>query len=255
MNLGALIAPFLAGAIYDRAGYYAVFIVCLGVVAFDFVLRLIMIEKGKAEKWLGKQGMDNGEWITEGNWEETRALLSKNSSSRSSSISVSSERIWREQETPETEESSLLFKHPTKLPRSWFAKTFPAMTVLLSSPRILAAVYGCFTHTLLISSFDAVLALFVKRTFSWTSTGAGLIFLSITIPSTLGTVIGALSDRYGPRVVSLFGFGLTVPALALMGVVTDNTVGHQAALIILLVAIGRCTSSPYHKTGDSSHNS
>lgn len=185
--------------------------------------------------------MDNGDWITEGNWEETQALLPENASSSSSRTSVSSERTRRDQGTPETDESSSLPQHPTKAPLSWFSRTFPAMAVLLSSRRIMTAVYGCFTHTLLISSFDAVLALFVKRTFSWTSTGAGLIFLAITIPSTLGTIIGALSDRYGPRIVSLFGFGLTVPALALMGVVTDNSVGHQAALIILLVAIGRYT--------------
>ena len=117
------------------------------------------------------------------------------------------------------------------------------MTVLLSSPRIMAAVYGCFTHTLLISSFEAVLALFVKRTSSWTSTGTGLIFLAISIPTTLGTLIGALSDRYDPHIVSPFGFGLTVPALALMGVVTGGSVGHQAALIILLVAVGRIAFS------------
>ncbi|KAA6411066.1 MAG: hypothetical protein FRX48_05377 [Lasallia pustulata] len=102
----------------------------------------------------------------------------------------------------------------------------------------MAAVYGCFTHTLLISSFNALFALLVKRTFSWTSTGAGLIFLAISIPSTLDTIIGALSDRYDSLVGSPFGFELTVPALALTGVVTDGSVGHQAALIILLVAVG-----------------
>ena len=112
------------------------------------------------------------------------------------------------------------------------------MTTLLASPRMRAATYGCFTHTLLISSFDAILALFVKHTFHWSSTGAGLIFLAITIPSTLGAAIGALSDRYGTRAVALFGFGLTVPSLALLGVVTDASVGHQAALIVLLVANG-----------------
>lgn len=72
---------------------------------------------------------------------------------------------------------------------------------------------------MLISSFDAVLALFVKRALLWLSTGAGLMFLAITIPSALGALIGALSDRCSTRAVALFGFVLTVVSLALLGVV------------------------------------
>ena len=238
MNLGALIAPFLAGAIYDSLGYYAVWIVCLVVVAFDFVLRLIMVEKKTAERWMAK-GVDNSNPSRAE--EETDRLIPEESSSDRISYSSASETGHREQASYETSESSSLLQIPSKPRGSWFRRNFPAMTILLGSPRIRAAVYGCFTHTTLISSFDAVLPLFVKRTFSYTSTGAGLVFLAITIPSTLGTAIGALSDRYGTRTVSLLGFTLTTPSLALMGLVTDDSAGHQAALIILLVAIGPCS--------------
>lgn len=65
--------PFFAGAIYDRAGYYAVFADCLGVVAFDYVLRVLMIGKGKAANWLGQQRIDR-DWVANGNSEETQAL-------------------------------------------------------------------------------------------------------------------------------------------------------------------------------------
>ena len=235
MNLGALIAPFLAGAIYDSAGYYAVWIVCLTVVAFDFVLRLIMVEKKKAKKWMAKEVDSPNEGRAE---EETDPLIPSNSSSDSISNFSGSGSTQQEQGNYETDESSSLVQPPSKPRESWLRRNFPAMTILLGSPRIRAAVYGCFTHTTLIASFDAVLPLFVKRTFLYTSTGAGLIFLAITVPSTLGTVIGALSDRYGTRVVSLLGFALTTPSLALMGLVTDDSTGHQAALIILLVVIG-----------------
>ena len=235
MNLGALIAPLLAGTIYDKAGYYAVWIVCLAVVAFDFILRLSIVEKKTAKSWIAKEANTSDLGSTD---EETDPLIPEFSSSDTSSNISGSEIVHREQESYETNESSSLLQFPTKPSESWFRRTFPAMATLLSSPRIGAAVYGCFTHTTLIASFDAVLPLFVKRTFFYTSTGAGLIFLAITIPSTLGAVIGALSDRYGTRAVSLLGFALTTPSLALMGLVTDDSAGHQAALIILLVAIG-----------------
>lgn len=235
MNAGALIAPFLAGIIYDKAGYYAVFGTCLGVIGFDFILRMSIIEKRTARKWLGQSAADE-EHPTPAKQDpdETEPLLPTRSSSPTSSSTVFSDR-WHE------EHSSQQVRNPSEPRPSWFATTFPAMAALLSSPRILAAVYGCFTHTLLISSFDAVLALFVKHTFLWSSTGAGLVFLAITVPSTLGAAIGALSDRYGTRAVALFGFALTVPSLALLGVVTDGSVEHQVALITLLVANGEST--------------
>ena len=220
MNGGALVAPFVAGAIYDNAGYHAVWGVCLGVVAFDFMLRLTMIEKDRARSWLEPLATD----------------FTRTSSAPAIIANPETEPLLSHDQDSGTD-----LQQPRN---SWFAKKFPAMATLLRSPRILAAVYGCFTHTLLISSFDAVLALFVKRTFRWSSTGAGLIFLAITIPSILGAFIGALSDRYGTRAVALFGFALTVPSLALLGVVTNGIVADQAALVILLVANGNLTIVP-----------
>src|SRR6186713_1523421 len=52
MNLGLLIAPFLAGAIYDKIGYDAVFVIILVIIAFDFTLRASIIEKGTVAVWL-----------------------------------------------------------------------------------------------------------------------------------------------------------------------------------------------------------
>lgn len=248
MNLGALIAPFLAGAIYDNLGYYAVWAVCLGVVAFDLVLWVVMVEKHTAKRWIAGNEADSSK--VEGAQDETGSERPREASPNSHGTldSTRSTRdqatLPRERESAEIDETSSLLQHPSKPRESWFLQNFPAMTTLVSSPRIRAAVFGCFTHTTLISAFDAVLPLFVKHTFRYTSTGAGLIFLAITIPSTLGTVIGALSDRYGTRLVSLLGFALTAPCLALMGLATDDSIGHQVTLVSLLVMIGSCHDTP-----------
>lgn len=246
MNGGALVAPFVAGAIYDHAGYYAVWGLCLGIVGFDFILRITMIEKSKARKWLNPQAMDARETLSAPPPipdAETDPLLPADRDISASSITIYTKELQATCDTLYTNVSDWPAADLQQPRKSWFVKTFPAMTTLLRSPRILAAVYGCFTHTMLISSFDAVLAIFVKRIFSWSSTGAGLIFLAITIPSTLGAVIGALSDRYGTRTVAVFGFALTVVSLALLGVVTDGSVPHQIALIILLVANGKLVTA------------
>lgn len=248
MNLGALIAPFLAGAIYDNLGYYAVWIVCLGVVAFDFVLWVMMVEKKTARRWIASSDANSSK--AEGARDQANSIYPQEASpnpcgrldeSRSTPGQLP---VSVEDQPAEADETSSLLQHPSKSRESWFLKNFPAMTILLRSPRIRAAVYGCFTHTTLISAFDAVLPLFVKHTFRYNSTGAGLIFLAITIPSTLGTIIGALSDRYGTRATSLLGFSLATPCLALMGLATDASIGHQITLVSLLVVIGAYHNIP-----------
>ena len=247
MNLGALIAPFLAGAIYDNLGYYAVWVVCLGVVTFDFVLWVMMVEKQTAKKWIAGTDEDPSK-IKEARDEADTVHPQEASPSSNRRLDCTRGQVTlrREHESADVDETTSLLQHPPQPHESWFLKNFPAMTILLRSPRIRAAVFGCFTHTTLISAFDAVLPLFVKHTFLYTSTGAGLIFLAITIPSTLGTIIGALSDRYGTRATSLLGFALTTPCLALMGLAKDNSIGHQATLVSLLVLIGSCHENSFN---------
>lgn len=237
MNGGALIAPFVEGAIYDHVGYHAAWGVCLAVIAVDVVLRLAMMEKHRARKWLDEDPRVGHSGNASFHDEETSLLHNSDvdsASDTSSTLSVPPAYV----SPPPTKDSA---KPISPEGTSWFAEKFPAMSLLLKSPRILAAVYGCFTHTLLISSFDAILAVFVKRTFFWSPTNAGLIYIAITIPSTLGALIGAISDRYGTRATALFGFGLTTPSLALLGVINKSDVGHQAGLIVLLVANGTST--------------
>lgn len=43
--------PPIGGALYQRLGFHAPFIFCLGMNAVDFIGRLIVIEKKDAAKW------------------------------------------------------------------------------------------------------------------------------------------------------------------------------------------------------------
>ena len=193
--MGNLLAPWLAGIVYENAGYYAVFAIILTMLAFDFILRLVMIEKRNAAKWTDKVDQEN--IVQYGTFREA----------------------------------------PYK-PCQTRSK-FPRMTLLLRSPRMLAATWGAFTYAVLISFLDATLPVFVKLTFHWNSKGAGLIFIAVSGPSLLGTLIGKASDRFGTRKVAAVGFTLIVPALAVLGTIKDDNVGSIILSCCLLILIGR----------------
>ena len=246
MTMGNLIAPWLAGIVYEKAGYYAVFAIILAIIAFDFILRVVMIEKRNAVKWLPDDKLADSSETRE---ESERWL---NSTERGTSTGESGV-LNREEahhvtspkktpslqdQTPGPDETSPLLSGREKSSSSWLTRTFPRMTLLLRSPRILAATWGAFTHTMLIAYLDATLPLFVKNVFNWGSKGAGLIFLACSAPSLLGTMFGMLSDRFGTRKVSAIGFALLVPSLALLGTVRNDHVEDIVLLCILLVLIG-----------------
>lgn len=240
LNIGTLVGPLLGGIIYTRSGYWSVFIVVLGVVGFDFLLRLFMIEKVKASKW-SQPRLDH---TTYGTISQT---VPQSYQGEADDDSICHER------SRTSEESSLESGHGnsvsaggTREKESILAKHFPIMVSLVGSKRLMSAVYGSFINTTLTCAFDGVLPLIVHKTFGWNATGAGLIFLTIAVPSILGPLAGALSDRVGPRPVSLGGFALATPALALLGLVKHDDTGQAVLLCTLLALIGIISPLPMH---------
>ena len=247
MNIGVMVSPFLGGLVYDKAGYYSVFIMCLGVLAFVFLLRISIIERGTAAKYEKRSSMGGeagyGTYATEQNTESYVRAPSIHSDSGSSTGECSSTEAM---ETEPSEQDRLLPSSTTGQEYSakpqnrhnFFSRRFPVMTALLTSPRIITAWFGCFIHIAVITAFDAVLPIFVRTTFGWHATGAGLVFLAVTIPAILGAVIGGLSDRFGPRVIALAGLVIATPSVGLLGLVRHDGVGQIVLLCVLLACTG-----------------
>lgn len=251
MTGGFLVSPFLAGIVYTKAGYFPVFIMVFASLMFDLFLRAIIIEGKAASNHTVSREQDHQP--SEARPEETTSSVRRNAS-LSSLPSTEPRRASMNSGSEISDESSTAIgsdsheHHSAKFdrgprsqvrPHAWFSHTFPKMSILLNSPRLLAAVYGCFTYMTIVGSFDATLPLFVKRTFGWDSQGVGLIFLAMTAPALAGAAFGALSDRYGPKNVALSGFGISSLSLALLALIRDDSLASKVGLAILLVLMGQ----------------
>lgn len=248
MTGGFLVSPFLAGIVYAKAGYFPVFILVFAALAFDLFLRIIIIEEKTVARFISDGGQRErhkarpnessprlrNSCLTGNNHYESDSAEESDREHRSSESS-----IVNGTDPDEPPKTKIPVTSGSKFnPAFWFRNAFPRMATLLSSPRLSAAVYGCFTYGTVICSFDAILPLFVNRTFGWDSQGVGFIFLALTVPALAGAVFGAVSDRYGPKRVSLSGFVIASVSLALLAFVRDDSNVAKAGLIMLLFTLG-----------------
>jgi MFS family permease len=225
MNFGVLISPTLGGIVYEKTGYYPVFIMSLGVVAINLVLILLIIDKKAAAKY---QDHVSQKRASSADGSSPRSAVA-NGKRRLSHVEGGDAALTTPLLTHYREVSDVVATEPT-----WWT----VVGGFLSSPRILAALYACLINTTLVASMDAVLPIFVKQTFHWLSGATGAIFLNLTIPSLIGPFIGIISDRYGVRLISAIGFVFAGVAVVLLALIQHNTVTNHVMACILLFFVG-----------------
>jgi MFS family permease len=180
-----------------------------GLLGVDAILRLVMIEKKVAMKWLGK--------------EATKVSTDDEHKDSTDGSKADPQCNTRDAET------AVVTLEKRNVPR--------ALT-LLTSYRLDAALFGCFISAALLTSFDSILPLYVNEIWGWDSIGAGLIFLSITLPSFLGPLIGKYADKHGSRWLATIGFIITGPCFVLLRLVDHNSMNQKVLLSALLTIVG-----------------
>ncbi|KAF2758113.1 MFS general substrate transporter [Pseudovirgaria hyperparasitica] len=258
-NVGILSGPLLGGVLYEKAGYYSVFYMCLGIIALDIVLRLLIVEKRVARRWLEEkrhtQSIDDAEKADpqQGSPSPTSAPVIEvkqgvPSSSVSNLDSTSHDSITPQppppppaEESPsrvpdQTTESNTPTQPPHTTPHP------PAIWTILTSKRILVPLWAALVAATISTSFDTILPIRVANLFHFNSLGAGLIFLAIIIPTLASALVGKLTDRLGARLITTAGFLVLSPTLVCLRFVDHDSVAQKALLCALLAVCGAASS-------------
>ncbi|KAI4254706.1 MAG: hypothetical protein LQ352_002942 [Teloschistes flavicans] len=172
-SFGLIVSPLLGGIVYAKAGYMAVFGMAMGLIMFDIVLRLMMIEKKTAAKYIPVKDLTPADGFY-GTFTTGRDVGNQQTNSV----------------TPPTESQDERLPSNGQKEPSRKKGRMPTILVLLGIPRLLAAIYAIFVNVSILAAFDGVLPLHVKRLFGWNSLNAGLIFLCLAIPALTGPLVG-----------------------------------------------------------------
>lgn len=201
ISVGNLLAPLLGGVLYEKTGYAGVFGIGLAVLAVDFIMRVLVIEKKVAKRYGVAEPTPSG---------DSEASQDQNTNG------VGSGQPHSEQ----GEEEPLLGKekNPFKL-----SKEQPAIarkiTILpcMTDPRLLTALLVAFVQALLLGSFDATVPTTAKELFGFDSLKGGLLFLPLgAFDLIIGPLAGWFVDRYGTKPCAVIGYSYLTPVLILL---------------------------------------
>ena len=215
ISVGELAAPVLGGVLYNKTGYAGVFGAGAGILAVDFGMRLLVVEKKVAARYGAEDASTNPrdygsrhENGDEADADEETALLGQKDDS---------------------------FKIPDGQNKA--VRTLPIL-YCLSNPRVATALLLSFVQAATLAMFDATIPTEAKSLLGFSSLEAGLLFIALDVPYLLlGPVAGWAVDKYGTKPAAVFGFGYLVPSLLLLRLPTAGVAHGQKGTLILWCAM------------------
>ena len=240
--LGVVLGPMLGGILYHRMGYFAVFGSAYALVGLDFVFRIFMItakDKAPLKRLVEANHRDYGAISgidsvshTPTSHDSFTGTTGSDSSSSLCSHSTSSS-------LDSTDSLDFLVAPGNNLYTQKFSNTQRHPIIVLSStPRMLAALLGDFSQSMVLTGLESILPLKIKTMFHYNSMQVALIFLALSFGSFAGPATGRLSDRIGAKITVCFGFGTAAPLLILLRLVDHDSKGMVALLCCLTFLLG-----------------
>ncbi|CAG8048267.1 unnamed protein product [Penicillium nalgiovense] len=105
-------------------------------------------------------------------------------------------------------------------------------------PIMLGLIFSVLVISSILSALESTLPLYVLETYHWSSLGAGLVFLPLSLPYIPSIPITHFVRHFMPRTVVVTGFFLMAVPMISLRWTEANTVHHQVAIISLLFLVG-----------------
>ncbi|KAI3334594.1 major facilitator superfamily domain-containing protein [Ustulina deusta] len=216
ISIGELMAPVIGGLLYEKTGYTGVFGLGVAILALDFLMRLLVIEKRTAAKY--DESPYDGERIPQN-------IGSRADQDRDE---VSHEATEEDALLPKKEDEAYKIREePTRLVRA-----LPIL-VCFKSPRLLMGLCLAFVQAAFLAVYDATIPTEAHTLFQFSSLKAGLIFIALDVPYLLlGPVAGWAVDRYGTKRAAVIGFGWMVPVLILLRLPSEELLPRSKNIIL-----------------------
>ena len=203
---------------YNKTGYIGVFGIGAGLLALDFAMRLLVIERKVAARY-----------------DETLE-------DRTVKPLCDAETPNNENAEDPGEGSALLPKiqhEDFRLPEVQ-NKAIRVLPILycLGNLRLLVALFLGFVQAFLLGAFDATIPTEAEDLFNFSSLNAGLLFIALDVPYLiLGPIAGWAVDKFGTKLASVVGFAYLVPTLILLRLPSEHIVEDRKQNIILYCAL------------------
>jgi len=177
MNLGVFLGPLLGGVVFAAAGYNWVFGMTYILIGVDIAMRLLVVEKKVAKKWIDNEDQPVVTALSNGEAAGEKPMVDQK---RDNSIELTFQQQGDDiQLAPRKESLTLVTAVPLEAkpapdmaPRK---NKLPAVITLLKSRRLLTSLWGTIVAATLMTQFDSVLPIHVRHAFNWDSTGAGTL--------------------------------------------------------------------------------
>ncbi|ORY87390.1 major facilitator superfamily domain-containing protein [Leucosporidium creatinivorum] len=225
-SVGQLIGPPIGGVLYERLGYRAPFVFALCLVFADMVLRLLVVEKHVAVKWVEAGLVDIPNFEAPGYL--SPAAKEKLAKAEGKTVEELSEPtgVQSQEQDPTTDKKE--------------ATTWTGFLTVCTSMRpvtlfLLTALNGITLGGLL----DSAMTLYLENQYGMNSLGAGLTFMGLVVPTLfVSPIAGWACDRWGAKGIAVFGVALSIVAFPLLIIR-----GPLPLFIFFLVLLGISLSS------------
>ena len=184
MNVRTFVGPLLGGVVFNLAGYHAVWWMMLGFIILDTLLRFVMVGRTR------KRSIEVDAVRSESNSEQELSRPDDKNGGKTTAVrttsSVEGIHAIRASAYIPVDQSS-----PSDGTKA--RGKLPAIITLMTSMRMDVALYGVCVQSMIFSGFETVVSLYVQEIWDYTSLGAGLIFIPLTLPAFFAPLLGRIS--------------------------------------------------------------